>query len=325
MKILVIGATGYIGSALADALNADEYEVTGLARSEASFAGIRSRGLRAIAGDLRDPPSLARAVLEADPDMVVCTASAGGGAGDARAFRADREAIVALARALAGRGKTLIFTSGSAVFGTFADGERSDRVFDEATRLPLPTAVFAPARANVPARFVEELRDAVAPRVEAERALLESDGLRGMVVRPGNVYGYGGSVDIPKHIEMARAHGVAPHLAAGGTTHGTVHLDDLVSLYRRVIERGVHGGVYHAVAEEVSQRDLARAISRMIGAGDRSASLTLEQMHALGGTRGVRLSVNKRLSADRTRRELGWAPIRADTLHDVEFGSYARR
>jgi len=325
MKILVIGATGYIGRALAAALSTDGHYVSGLARSPASSASLRSQGLRAIAGDLLDPESLSRAVSDEDPDIVVVTASAGGGAGDARAFRADRDAIRTLAQGLEGRGKTLIFTSGSAVFGTFAGGERSDTVFDETTPLPLPTAVFAPASAMVPADFVDELRDAIAPRIEAERALLGSVGLRGMVVRPGNVYGNGGSVDIPKHIAMARAHGVAPHMGAGGTTHGTVHLDDLVSLYRRVIERGVHGGVYHAVAEEVSQRDLARAISRMIGAGDRSDSLTLEQMHALGGTRGVRLSVNKRLSADLTRRELGWAPTRADTLADVEFGSYARR
>jgi hypothetical protein len=46
-------------------------------------------------------------------------------------------------------------------------------------------------------------------------------------------------------------------------------------------------------------------------------------MAALGGVRGVRLSLNKRLSAERTRAELGWAPRRFGVLSDVESGSYA--
>ena len=37
------------------------------------------------------------------------------------------------------------------------------------------------------------------------------------------------------------------------------------------------------MAEKVSQRDIAAAVSRMIGAGDRTESFTLEQMYGLGG------------------------------------------
>ena len=53
-------------------------------------------------------------------------------------------------------------------------------------------------------------------------------------------------------------------------------------------------------------------------------SVTLEKMNELGGVRGVRLSLNKRLSAHRARAELGWAPACLDPLRDVEFGSYAQ-
>lgn len=323
MKILIIGATGYIDASVTAGLVSDGHSVGGLARSDASVARLRQNGVFAVRGDLSDPPSLSRAILAVDPDVVVTTASAGGGAGDARAFRSDREAIWAIVHALEGRGKSLIFTSGSAVFGVFAGGEQAGPAFSEETNLPLPREVFAPASARVPDTFADELSEAISARVEAEQAVLNSSRLRGIVIRPGNVYGHGGSVDISKHIEIARLLGIAPHLGSGRTTHGYVHIDDLAQLYRLAIGNGEHGEIFHAVAEEVSQRDLAAAISRMIGAGDRTESLTLEEMYSLGGTRAMRLSINKRLSANRTRKRHGWAPSRTDVLKDVEFSSYA--
>ena len=194
--------------------------------------------------------------------VVLVAASAGGGAGDIKAFSADRDAILALATALEGRGKTLIFTSGSAVFGVFADGERADPAFDETTPLPLPRARFGAPSPHLPDELASDLKDAVAARVEAERAVLSAPGVRGMIIRPGNVWGYGGSVDIPKAIEIARAHRAAPYWRSGESLQGYVHLDDVVDLYRLATARGRTGRIYHAVTEEIRQRDLAAAISR---------------------------------------------------------------
>ena len=189
-------------------------------------------------GDFRDPPSLARAVEAIDPEAVVIAASAGGALGDASAFSADRSAVQAMAAALQGRGKTLIFTSGSAVFGVLAGGERAGPAFAEDSALPLSRDVFAPASAGVAEPFASDHAIAIGARVEAERATLTAVGLRGIVVRPGNVWGYGGSVDVPICIELARANGVAPHWGTGATTHGYVHLDDVVDLYRLAVARG---------------------------------------------------------------------------------------
>ena len=323
MKILVIGATGYVGAALSRALRADGCCVSGLARSEASAASLAGEGFNVLRGDFLDPESLASAVAADDPDVVVATASAGGGAGDTAAFSADRRAIQALAAAMEGRGKTLVFTSGSAVFGVFADGNRADPAFPEDTPLPLSRAKFAPPSSRMAEVYATDLQAAIAARVDAEQAVLQAPGVRGMIIRPANIHGYGGSVDVPKYIELALAGGAAPYWGVGGSLQGYVHLDDAVDLYRLAIARGRRGGVYHAVAEEVSQKDLASAIGRMIGGG--AESVTLDRMNELGGTRGVRLSLNKRLSAARTVAELGWAPRPGDVLRDVEFGSYAER
>ena len=320
MKILVTGATGYIGGAAAKALRGAGHDVFGLARSEASAAKLAQVGLTPVAGDFADPASLAVAVQGVD--VIVSTASLGSLSGDADTFRRDRDAVRGMLAALDGSGKTLIFTSGSAVVGTFADGEASHVVYDEEVALPLPASVFAPDSAKVHPMVVAGFGAAMAARIETEKDVLGASGVKGIVMRPGLVYGAGGSYDLPQLIALARRIGVGPHHGAGGTLQGFVHIDELADLFRLAVERAPKAAVLHGVVGEVSQRDLAAAISRLIGAGDRTESLTLEQMFQSAGAVGISMSLNKRLSTENTRRLTGWSPTRTDILHDVEFGSY---
>src|ERR1700722_8595521 len=118
MKILVTGATGYIGGAVAQALLLGGHAVSGLARSESAAARLARAGLTPGAGDFADPTSLAEAIEGAD--AIVSTASTGSLGGDADTFRKDRDAVRAMLAALEGSGKTLLFTSGSAGVGPFA-------------------------------------------------------------------------------------------------------------------------------------------------------------------------------------------------------------
>lgn len=321
MKILVTGATGYIGSAAAQALRAAGHEVSGLARSEDAAARLVQAGLSPVMGDFADAANLANAVKGAE--VIVSTASIGSLSGDADTFLRDRDAVRVMLAALDGSGKTLLFTSGSAVVGTFADGEASDVVYDEDVPLPLPEPVFAPDSAKVHPMMVAGFGAAMAARIETEKDVVGASGVRGIVVRPGLVYGAGGSYDLPQLIALARKTGAGAHLGSGGTRQGFVHIDELADLFRRAVERAPKAAVLHGVVGEVTQRDLAAAISRMIGAGDRTESFSLRQMFEAAGSAGISLSVNKRLSADKTRRITGWSPTRTDILHDVEFGSYA--
>jgi nucleoside-diphosphate-sugar epimerase len=354
MKILVTGATGYIGSAVATALVARGHEVLGLARSEQSAAKLRQIGLAPVMGDFADSPSLANAIIASDVDAVVSTASVGASQGDnADTFARDRAAVRAMQEALGSSGKALVFTSGSAVFGVFNGGDATEAVYGEDAALPLPEEVFAPRSARVYPMLVAGLGEAMAARVETEHVVLADPGVRGIVVRPGLVYGNGGSLDVPAVIAMARANGRGAHLGKGATRQSYVHIDDLADLYCLAVERAPQGAVLHGVVEDVSHRDLAAAVSRMIGAGDRTDNFTLEQMLGLNtvarlglrltrglpssitsrlgraltpppsfGT-GISLCLNKRLSSDKTRDLVQWSPRRTDILEDVEFGSYA--
>jgi uncharacterized protein YbjT (DUF2867 family) len=109
MKVLVTGATGYLGTVAAEALAMRSHEVSGLARSDRSASALRERGIEPVMGDFGDPASLANAVREAKPDVVVSTASVGGASGDQAAFARDGEAVRAIREALTDHGGALIF------------------------------------------------------------------------------------------------------------------------------------------------------------------------------------------------------------------------
>jgi len=322
MKVLITGATGYIGGAVAWALQQAGHEVVGLARSNAAAAQLGARGFGFVIGDFEDPAGLSAAVE--GMDALVSTASTGSVEASAQTFLRDHEAVSSLLQGMGESGKTAVFTSGSAVVGVLGRGESSSAIYGEDVSLPLRRSEFAPERALVPEPLIEGLGGAMAARVRTEQQVLNARGVRGMVVRPGLVYGRGGSYDIPNLIRRAASMECAPCLGVGLVSQSFVHIDDLARLFVAVLEHGRRGETYHAEAGEVRMSELARSVSRMVGAGDRFKSLSLEEMFACGGSAAISLSLNKRMSSLKTRDSLGWRPTRADILEDVSGGSYDR-
>src|SRR5687768_3198073 len=66
MRALVTGATGFVGSHLAAALQQRGDEVTAVARSPQRAAALGAAGVRVIAGDLHDTKALQRAAEQQD-------------------------------------------------------------------------------------------------------------------------------------------------------------------------------------------------------------------------------------------------------------------
>ena len=58
MQVFLTGATGYIGSAVAEALQKAGHKVVGLARTPEKAKQLESRGISAVVGDLLKPESL---------------------------------------------------------------------------------------------------------------------------------------------------------------------------------------------------------------------------------------------------------------------------
>jgi nucleoside-diphosphate-sugar epimerase len=61
MKILVTGATGFIGTAIVKELKAQGHEVTALARKTSKIDGLKNENIPIVYGDINDPESLKRA------------------------------------------------------------------------------------------------------------------------------------------------------------------------------------------------------------------------------------------------------------------------
>jgi nucleoside-diphosphate-sugar epimerase len=203
-RTFLTGATGYIGSAVADRLRAAGRELSGLARSAEAAARLESAGIRPIRGDFTDRDSLRAAARAADGVISMATTYDPA---------VDGPAIDVILEALAGSGKPFVYTS-----GIWSHGDTAGAVVDEATP-PKPAALVA-------------WRQAVEDRVRAgaER------GIRSVVIRPAVVYGRGGGIPAG-FVESARKRGAARYVGSGTNRWPFVHVDDLADLYLLALGR----------------------------------------------------------------------------------------
>lgn len=81
MRVLVVGASGAIGSRLVPQLRARGHEVIGSSRSAAKAARLRELGAEPVVLDAQDGPAAHQLVARVEPDAIVyqATALAGGG------------------------------------------------------------------------------------------------------------------------------------------------------------------------------------------------------------------------------------------------------
>lgn len=298
MKVLLTGATGYIGGSVAAGLVAAGHEVRGLVRSAGRTADLRNKSIDPVVGSLEDSTLLTKAVR--DVDAVVNAASAD-----------HRDAAEVMLAALAGSNKLFLHTSGSSIVGTRAGGEPTDKVYDEST--PLQPS---PARAA---------------RVALNQDILDAaeNGVRTVIVCPSLIYGIGHGVEphsmqVPWLIKLARKHGIAKHVGAGGNVWSNVHIDDLVTLYMLALDKAPAGAFYFAENGENSMREICQAISRMLGFGGNTQSLTVDEAAAEWGEGAAHdtMGSNSRVRAMRARKELGWAPKATHLVEEIETGCY---
>ncbi len=295
MKVFLTGASGYIGGSVAAALRGAGHHVIGLVRSAQKAEQVRSLGIEPVSGTLDDGALLARQARDAD--AVIHTADAD--------HRAAAESMLA---ALAGSGKAFVHTSGSSIVGDQAWGEPGDKIYDDDTP-------FEPG----PGR---------AARVAVNHVVLAAarNGVRAAVLSPSLIYGTGrgahrDSIQVPRLIALARKSGVARHVGRGENLWSNVHIDDLVDLYLRVLERAPAGASYYAENGEASMRKVCETISRALGYAGRTQGMSKEEAIAEfgAGPAAYTYGSNSRVRATRARRELGWAP-RRDALLDSITG-----
>ena len=300
LKIFITGASGYIGGSVAAALMAAGHQVSGLARSDEAAAALAKLGIRPVRGTLDDTVILANAARDAD--VTVNAANAG-----------HREAAAAMLKALADTDKIFLHTDGSSIVGTRSRGELVEKVFDEDTPFT-PT----PQRAS---------------RVEIDKMVRNAagNGVRSVVIAPSLIYGLGHglhsqSIQVPWLIQAAKKFGVAKHIGPGDNRWANVHIDDLMALYVLAIEKAPAGAFYYAENGENSMREICEAISRILGQGGRTQSMTMEEAATEWGEGPANdtMGSNSRVRAKRARAELKWRPKAHSLIEEIERGCYAK-
>ena len=293
MRVLVTGATGYLGSAIARAIAADGRAVVGTARTAEAAESLRSSGHAAVMADLADPASIAAA---GEGCSAIVHAAAINGPERAATDRAVVEAVL---RMLQRRGSGhFVYTSGTWVLGDTGESVATEKW------------PCRPLEANAWQLEVEEL------------VLAASDGaIRTAVVRPATVHGDGGG-SLAAFAAQTRKRGAARVVGSGHQLWSTVHIDDVADLYARVL-RGIDaGGVFHAASGcAYPARDLALAAAISAGGG-RVEEWPLEEARGRLGPVADALGMTQRVEAARSRSVLGWVARGPTAIEDLLTGSY---
>lgn len=276
MRIFLTGATGYIGSAVLDALARAGHEVTALVRNAEKAALVAARGATPIIGNLSQPASYRDGA--ADHDGYVHAAFESG----ARGPEVDRVALDTLIGAAGRRRAFLIYTSSVWVLGNTRE----------------------PADERAPLNPVER----VAWRPAHEQLVLNARrrGVRAIVVRPGIVYG--NARGIVADMVRDAMNGLIRVVGSGENHWPLVYDRDLGDLYARVAAGPDAAGVYHANDEgDERVNDVAEALA--VAAPRRPAirHMPLKEARAKLGDYADALALDQIVRSPRARA-LGWSP-----------------
>ena len=319
MRVFVTGASGFIGSAVCQALLSRGHHVIGLARSEASAQALAEAGIEPFLGSLEDIDGLKRAAASADAVIHLAFVHdfsdfkkttnvhnydlAFDSMVDAhKACVIDAYAIEAIGDALVGSNKILIGTSGTLMLGLGKlDPERPSTELDTTN----PEIEF--------------------PR-KSEPAVLAyaSRGVRAMVIRlPMTVHGKGDKNGFVAHVvRQAKANNVSLFVGEGKNRWAAVHRLDAAKLYVLAMEKGQPGAVYHAVHDQgVAIKDIAKVIGQGLCIpveskwSDKDISTHFTFLSRF-------MTLDCLASAELTKKWLGWEPTHCTLLEDLKQGVY---
>lgn len=277
MRVLLTGATGYVGSAVLDACLRHGHQVTAFVRRREQAAALAARGVEAVVGTLGNPRTYRKAAVGHDAYVHAALEHSD------RGPEIDRLALETLLEAAAERPPAVfVYTSGVWVLGT--------------KRTPADeTAPLEPAAIS-------------AWRVPHERRVLEasSAALRTIVVRPGIVYG--GSRGIVGDLFKDAANGLMRVIGNGENHWALVYDRDLADLYVRVLTDARASGLYHAT-DEGDERviDIVEAIARVVPRRPEVRHMPIDEARGKLGPYADALALDQIVRSPRARA-LGWAP-----------------
>lgn len=291
MKVLILGATGSIGTAVSAEMAAHGHDVLALARFDASDAALAAKGYQTLRGDLVRPMEWASAVRRVD--AVIHAAATF----DDDMEAVDRTLITALIDAAGAPDRPIRFIHTG---GCWLYGATGDEVATEATPFaPIPAFEWA---------------------VETAGMLERSSAFSTAIIHPAMVYHRGGGVFLG-FLEEAGKGGQIALWGAASTRWPLIHRDDLAVAYRLLAERADLTGHFNASAQAgVPIGRIAGAICSKLGVtpvfSERDQSAAIAEL----GAWAEGMFLDQQMACPRLIGETGWrakiTDFRASDLFD---------
>jgi dihydroflavonol-4-reductase len=247
-QVLVTGATGFVGSAVARKLVLAGFQVRALVRPGSPRFHLDGLGLDFAEGDIRDASSLRRAMSGVRYLFHV--------AADYRLWARDRSEIFAanvggtrnvMQEAMHAGVERVVYTSSVATLALRSDGAPAD----ESVQLSEEQGIGAYKRSKIAAERLVE-------------AMVASDRLPAVIVHPSTPIG-------PRDVRPTPTGRIIVEAACGripgfvDTGLNLVHVDDVADGHIAALRRGVVGERYILGGENVLFADMLADIARMVG------------------------------------------------------------
>ena len=247
-RVLVTGATGFVGSAIVRAFLAAGYPVRAFVRAESPRGNLAGLEIESVEGDICDENAVARAMAGV---RYVAHAAA-----DYRLWARDPDAIVrtnvegtrtVMQAALSAGVERVVYTSSVATLALRADGEAAD----ETLPLAEPAAVGAYKRSKVVAeRLVEKM--------------IAREALPAVIVHPSTPVGPRDIRPTPTgRVIVAAASGHMPGFVDTGLN--LVHVDDVAAGHIAAMQHGRIGERYILGGENMTLAEMLARIARLVG------------------------------------------------------------
>jgi dihydroflavonol-4-reductase len=247
-RVLVTGATGFVGSALVRAFLAAGFALRALVRVESPRANLAGLDIESVEGDICDAASVAAAMAGV---RYVAHAAA-----DYRLWTPDRDALTrtnvegtrtVMRAALRAGVERIVYTSSVATLAPPSPGRSAEKT----SPLSEIAAIGAYKRSKVAAERLVE-------------AMIARDALPAVIVHPSTPIGARDIRPTPTgRVILAAAQGRIPAFVDTGLN--LVHVDDVAAGHLAALARGKVGGHYILGGDNVLLADMLARIALMVG------------------------------------------------------------
>jgi nucleoside-diphosphate-sugar epimerase len=299
MRIFVAGATGALGHQLVPRLVARGHDVVAMTRTESKQDAIRRLGATPVVADALNPDDVARAVAQAEPDVIVHELTALPDDLDPRHFDRDFE----LTNRLRTEGTDHLLSAGRAIgiqrfvaqsYAGWPFARTGPAVKTEEDELdPHPAAGMERSHAAI--RYLEQ-------------TVVGADWTEGIVLRYGALYGPGTSLTKGgAQVELIRKRKF-PVVGDGAGVWSFVHVADAADATVAAVEHGA-AGIYNVTDEEPAPVSEWLPVAAAAAGAKPPRKVPSWVGRLMAGESGMALMTEIRGASNaKAKRELGWRP-----------------